>query len=98
MEKGFRGDHFEHISVFEGERAISSGIFAKNGGQVYHVHQNSPPGSVVVKSESKRFLIRFWYAQMQKGVNPRQKDMKQNHILLVGIEPFFCIWAFEKRN
>ena len=26
MEKGFRGDHFEHISVFEGERQILSGI------------------------------------------------------------------------
>ena len=26
MEKGFRGEHFEHISVFKGERAILSGI------------------------------------------------------------------------
>ena len=26
IEKGFRGQHFEHISNFEGEREISSGI------------------------------------------------------------------------
>ena len=25
-EKGFRGEHFEHISDFEGEREILSGI------------------------------------------------------------------------
>ena len=63
----------------------------ENGGKVFHRHHSGETKRVVVKSESRRFLIfrpSSEWPNAKKGVHSRGKDMKQNHIQSAGMDPF----------